>query len=290
MTRTMLHRIAADPRHYQIAVLATLLLYGMTVVGLQITADRVALILGTTLLTQAVCTRIWKLPAFDARSPFISGLSLSLFLRTTSPWLAVLGAALSILSKFAIRRHGKHVFNPTNFGIAALLLITDRVWVSSGQWGSTAIVGYAMAGLGGLVVYRAARSDVTYAFLASYAAIQFGRALWLGDPWTIPIHQLQSGTLLIFSFHMISDPRTTPDSRAGRILFAALVAAGAGFIQFVLFKSNGPIWSLICFSPLVPLIDRLLPSTRHHWPKLPAAPSALDVPAVLVPLHRKEGY
>jgi Na+-transporting NADH:ubiquinone oxidoreductase subunit NqrB len=270
--RGALRDLARDPRHYQIAVLSTLLIFGMTVVGLQITPGRAALILAATLSTQMMCTRIWKLPAFDGRSPLISGLSLSLFLRTGSPWFAALGGALAILSKFTIRREGKHVFNPTNFAIAALLLITDRVWVSSGQWGSTAIVGYAMAGLGGLVVYRAARSDVTLAFLASYAAILFGRALWLGDPWTIPMHQLQSGTLLIFTFHMISDPRTTPDSRRGRILFAALVAAGAGFIQFVLFKSNGPIWSLLFFSPLVPLIDRFLPGTRHHWPKPASRP------------------
>ena len=78
------------------------------------------------------------------------------------------------------------------------------------------------------MVNRAARSDVTYAFLAFYLAILFGRALWLGQPLAIPLHQLGSGGFLIFTFFMISDPRTTPDSRAGRILFALLVALGAG--------------------------------------------------------------
>src|SRR5438093_507354 len=71
--------------------------------------------------------------------------------------------------------------------------------------------------------------------------------------------------LLLFTFFMISDPRTTPSSRAGRILFAALVAAGAAFVQFRLFRTNGLLWSLALASPLVPLIDRLLPGERHEW-------------------------
>jgi hypothetical protein len=70
----------------------------------------------------------------------------------------------------------------------------------------------------------------------------------------------------LFSFFMISDPRTTPDSRAGRLVFAALVAAGAAFVPFVLYRTNGLLWSLALLSPLVPLIDRLLPGRRHAWP------------------------
>jgi hypothetical protein len=65
---------------------------------------------------------------------------------------------------------------------------------------------------------------------------------------TIPIHRLQNGALLIFAFFMISDPRTTPDRAAGRVLFALLVALGAAFVQFRLFRTNGLLWSL-AFSP-----------------------------------------
>ncbi|MCA9727435.1 MAG: RnfABCDGE type electron transport complex subunit D, partial [Candidatus Eisenbacteria bacterium] len=265
MNRTF-HRLKTDPRHYQIGVLAFLLLYGITALNLPVSLDRVGLILGTALLTQWICTRVWKLPAFDPRSPLISGLSLCLLLRTQSPTLAIAGAIIAIASKFAIRRGGKHVFNPTNLALVVLILLTDRAWVSPGQWGSAAYLGFAIAGLGGLVVYRAERSDVTYAFLASYAAILFGRALWLGDPWTIPLHQLQSGALLLFAFYMISDPRTTPDSRPGRFVYAALVATGAGIVHFALFKPNGLLWSLVCCAPLVPVIDRLLPGKQYRWP------------------------
>ncbi len=76
---------------------------------------------------------------------------------------------------------------------------------------------------------------MTIAFLASWVGLLFARAAWLGDPWAIPLHQLQSGAMLLFAFFMISDPKTTPDSRPGRLLFAFLVAAGAYYVQFKLF-------------------------------------------------------
>jgi Na+-translocating ferredoxin:NAD+ oxidoreductase RnfD subunit len=122
-----------------------------------------------------------------------------------------------------------------------------------------------MVCLGGLVVNRAARSDVTLAFIASYLTLVFARSFYVGEPVAIPLHRLQSGALLLFTFFMISDPRTTPNSRAGRVLFGALVAAGAWYIQFRLFRTNGLLWSLAGMSVLVPLIDRLLPGTRYDW-------------------------
>src|SRR5262249_30300388 len=88
---------------------------------------------------------------------------------------------------------------------------------------------------------------------------------------TIPLHRLESGALVLFAFFMISDPKTTPDSRAGRILFAALAAAGAWVVQFKLFRTNGLLWSLAVVSLAVPLIDRLLPGPRYAWTGQPAA-------------------
>ncbi|HEX7181599.1 MAG TPA: RnfABCDGE type electron transport complex subunit D [Thermoanaerobaculia bacterium] len=270
-----------DPRLYQIAVLTSLLVYGVTRLDLEVRLPFALAMLGTVLLTQYACTRLWKLPAFDPRSALISGLSLCLLLRTNFLLLAVLAAVMTIAEKFVLRWQGKHVFNPTNFGIVAMMLaIGGQVWVSPGQWGSAAFFSFLIACLGGLVVNRAARSDVTYAFLAFYLALLFGRALWLGQPTAIPLHQLGSGAFLIFTFFMISDPKTTPDSRAGRVLFALLVALGAGYVHFVLYRPNGLILSLFFLSPLVPLIDRLLPGTRYAWERR-TAPTPATATALL---------
>jgi Na+-transporting NADH:ubiquinone oxidoreductase subunit NqrB len=253
-----------DPRLYQILALSGLLAYGLLFLDLEVRPGRAALILAAALATQYACTRAWRLPAFDPKSALISGLSLCLLLRTNLATLAILGAVLAVASKFLLRVRGKHLFNPTNFAVVALLL-GGQAWVSPGQWGSAAFFGFLLACLGGLVVNRAARSDVTVAFLVAYGGVVIGRSLWLGEPLAIPLHRLENGALLIFAFFMISDPRTTPDSRAGRILFAVIVALGAAYVQFRLFRTNGLLWSLAAFSLLVPVLDRLLPGERHRW-------------------------
>lgn len=255
----------SDPRYYQITILSTLLIYGIFWLDFEVEPLHVLIIISTALLTQFFATLLFNLPRFDYRSPLISSLSLCLLLRTNILLLISITAAITILSKFIFRWKNKHIFNPTTFGLVTMMLLTGQVWVSPGQWGNAAFFGFLMACFGGMVINRAARSDVTIAFLFFYLIILFGRALWLGDPLTIPWHQLENGALLLFTFFMISDPKTTPDSRAGRILFAFLVASGAGFVYFWLYRTNGIFWSLAFFAPFVPLIDWLLPGKRYQW-------------------------
>jgi len=272
-----------DPRLYQIACLAGLLAYGVAALGFEMGPARIGVTLAGALVAQAVCGRLAGVPRFDPRSALISGLSLCLLLRTDSLAIAVAASAVTIASKFVLRVRGKHVFNPTNFGVVVMIALCDRAWASAGQWGTGGFFAFLMACLGGLVAHRAWRSDVAWAFLAAHLSFLFGRAAWLGDPLEIPLHALQSGALLLFTFFMISDPRTTPDAREARIAFGVLVAAGAYYVQFRLFRTNGLLWSLFCLSPLVPLLDRLLPGDRYLWPAPSTGASRKgDVDATLV--------
>src|SRR5881628_2397668 len=265
-----------DPRLYQIATLAGLLGYGIWWLDLEVQPQTAVTIVLSALVTQLVCTRLAGRGPFDPRSALISGLSLCLLMRTGVPSLAVLAAITAIASKFTPRIRDKHVFNPTNFALVAMLLFAQDVWVSPGQWGSGIVFAFLLASAGALVVNRAARADVTLAFLACYAGLLIGRSLWLGEPLAIPLHRLENGALVLFSFFMISDPRTTPDSRLGRVLFAALVALGAYTVQFWLFRTNGLLWSLAVCSLSVPLIDRFLPGPRFRWPAATAHPGGKE--------------
>ncbi len=255
-----------DPRWFQISALSALLIYGICRLDFDIAPTHAAATLGAVLLTQFVGTRWARLPAFDPKSALISGLSLCLLLRTDSLALAAIAGVVTITGKFLLRVNGKHLFNPTNFGLVATMLATrGAVWVSPGQWGNAAFFAFLLVCAGGLVVMRAARSDVTLVFIASYLVLILGRSLWLGEPLAIPLHRLENGALLLFTFFMISDPRTTPDSRTGRILFAILVAWGAWYVQFRMFRTNGLLWSLAAFSLGTPLLDLLLPGARYRW-------------------------
>ncbi len=123
---------------------------------------------------------------------------------------------------------------------------------------------------------------MTYAFLGFHVAIVIGRTLWLGDPLDIALHQLQGGGLVLFAFFMISDPKTTPDSRAGRVVFALLVALGAAYVQYGLFRPNGLLWSLVVTAMTVPLINRWLPGHRYTWSSSSARQTKSDASAVVM--------
>ena len=267
---------ALDPRDLQIAALASLLAWGQWQLGFAVPPVGIAVTLGAALLTQAIASRVTRLPApaapvwgvslpFEPRSALISALSLCLLLRSAAPQWNALAAIVAIGSKFLVRAGGKHVLKPTNGAIVILLAIGAPVWVSAGQWGQTALLAVIVAGAGLIVVTRAARADVTLAFLAAWGAVLFGRAAWLGQPWAAPQHQLANGATMLFAFFMISDPRSTPDSRAGRIVLAMLVAVGAGAVQFLLYRTNGLLWSLSVCTLAVPLIDKWLPGSRYQW-------------------------
>ncbi len=200
--------------------------------------------------------------------------------------MAVAAAVVAIASKFVVQVGKKHIFNPTNGAIVLMLLVTPAAWLSPGQWGSVAFFAFLMACLGGLVAYRALRSDVALAFIVVYAALMFGRSLYLGEPMTIPMRRLESGGLLLFTFFMISDPRTTPDHPIARVLFGALVAYVAWYIQFRLFRTNGVIWSLALCSPLVPVLDRLLPGRRFSWTDAAVLPLLRRTPSPALALER----
>ena len=221
--------------------------------------------IASALATQAACARWFGLPGLDLRSPLITGLSLSLLLRADTAWLFALAGVIAIGSKFLLRLNGKHIFNPAGFAIVVLLFAAPGVWISPGQWGTNIWFAALLTFLAILVLQAARRSDIAIFFLGSHATLLFVRARWLGDPAAIPLHQLQSGALLIFTFFMISDPRTSPDSRLGRFLFALAVALLAHWLAFFLQMRPALYVALIVLAPSVFLLDAVLPGRRFAW-------------------------
>lgn len=262
-----------DPRYYQIAVLSILVSYGILALDFGIRLENAVAIVVTALLVQFAATRAAGLPRFDPLSPLITSLSLTLLLRTDLVAAAAIAACIAISSKFLVRIRGKHVFNPANVAIVTLIVSSDHAWVSSGQWGSAAIGAFALACLGFIVLTRARRAETTIGFLGCFALLLIGRALWLGDPLVIPVHQLQNGALLVFAFFMISDPKTTPDTAIGRFLYSVLVACVAFAIQFGLHQPHAPIYALVTTAPLVPVIDYLFRGTTYRWTRVATAPA-----------------
>jgi Na+-transporting NADH:ubiquinone oxidoreductase subunit NqrB len=260
-------RFLIDPRHYQIIILSGLIWLGVMSYGISFPLWHPIACIGSALVTQFLGDKALG-RRFDIRSPLISSLSLTLLLRTGSIWLSVLAGILAIGSKYLIRTRSKHIFNPANFAIVIIAVLFSGAWVSPGQWGTAPLLAVLLAGLGVVVTTRAKSLDLTAGFLLSYAALIFGRALWLGDPLSIPTHQLQSGAVLLFAFFMISDPMTAPNVRRARLCYSALVALVGFILQFYYHISGGVIYALVLSAPFVPLFDLVFKGRVYQWPTL----------------------
>lgn len=255
----------SDARHFQIAALSSLLLFNFFGIDFGAKPLYCAPAIAAALLTQIVCARLSGSPKIDLRSPLITGLSLSLLLRANAAWLPALAGVLAIASKFVFRIDGRHIFNPAGFAIVLLLAVTNGIWISPGQWGTSLWLASLLIFLAILVLQAAERSDVALFFLGAHTALLVARAFWLGDPLVIPLHQMQSGSLLIFAFFMISDPKTTPDARAARLVFAVAVAALGHYLTFYMQMRPALYVALMALSPVTPLLNRFIPAKKFEW-------------------------
>jgi enediyne biosynthesis protein E5 len=261
--------VPRDPRILQIAFLGTFLFLGMESLDFQVPPWMPPALLATALATQWLCDWLFQRPPSGYLSPLISALGLSLLLRTDTWWVPPLAAVLAIASKYLIRVRGKHVFNPTNFGLTVAMLATAHAWCSPGQWGERGILWAWIFALGLAVAHRSFRTDVSLAFLGAWVLLKGARVLVLGQPVAVLLHQLSVGSLILFTFFMISDPKTTPDRRVARVGFGVAVAGLAFFLQHQLWVMNSPVWALLLLSPLVPAVDWLWPAPRFQWPNGP---------------------
>jgi Na+-transporting NADH:ubiquinone oxidoreductase subunit NqrB len=179
---------------------------------------------------------------------------------------------VAILSKFLLRVGDKHVFNPANVGIAAVLLLTQDAWVSPGQWGDEQWYALLFLGAGGLVLQKVGRWDTSVAFLGSYALLEAIRNAWLGWPWDVWSHRLMSGSLLLFALFMVTDPRTIPNSRTGRIVWAMAIAFVTFIFRNFFFISTAVFWALLLLAPLTIVVDALWPAPPFKWSRPEADP------------------
>ncbi len=254
-----------DARHFQLLAQGVLLVCIVAWLDFSPPLSACLLLVSGALVTQAAGSYLYALPRLEVRSALVTGLSLALLLRADVWWIYLLAGALAIGSKFVVRIGGRHLYNPSNFAIVSLLLFSDHVWISPGQWGGSLWMVALITLLCCQVLQRVSRLDIALYFLGIDAVLLSGRALWLGDPWSIPIHQLQNGNLLLFSFFMITDPKTTPMSWQGRLVYALMIAALSYWLTFSEHLRPALLYALAALSPTVLLIDYVLPASQFAW-------------------------
>jgi len=265
--------LRVDPRAFQVIFQAIFLSYGILTLNWTPDWSHYIITISGCLLFQYSAESIkagkWQLMTdFDrwGFSVLISAMSLCLLLKSNHWQTATLAAFLTVSSKYFFRIGRKHIFNPSAFGIIATIFLTNDAWLSPGQWGSDAVIFFTVVSLGIIVVTRVQKLDVSLAFLITFVALLYWRQVYvLGWPMDYFIHSISTGSLLLFSFFMISDPRTSPDHSIARVLWAVLIAVVSFYLAAFKWKYNTPLWVLVAAAPLVPMLDSLFKAKRFSW-------------------------
>ncbi|MDZ8087581.1 MAG: RnfABCDGE type electron transport complex subunit D [Nostoc sp. DedQUE12b] len=277
-----------DIRDYQILFLSLFLVLGIGTRDWTLRPELIGVAIATCLVTQWVLsfTGHWSLANNiddlaasrrvgqmtnnkkqmpNLRSALITSLGLSLLLRADHWTTMAIAAVLAIASKFIFQVGDKHFFNPANFGIISALILTPDAWVSPGQWGEEWWYGLLFLGTGGMILQRIGRWDTTAAFLGSYSLLEAIRNFWLGWTWDVYWHRLMSGSLLLFALFMITDPRSIPNSRIGRVVWAVCIAGLTFILRNYFFVSTAVFWALFALAPLSILLDVFWLAPRFAW-------------------------
>ncbi|MEL6674859.1 MAG: RnfABCDGE type electron transport complex subunit D [Bacteroidota bacterium] len=264
--RTGLQSFFKDARHFQIFYLGGFLIFGLLALDWQVNLAGYLVLLGTGLGVQAIGIKLTGKSWNSLKSALITCLGLCLLLKANSLWTLSFTAAVAIGSKFLIRSKGKHIFNPANFGIILAILLTGDAWVSPGQWGNHIILLFMMGAAGLIVLLKVGRLDTSLSFLLSFGALLFcEQILYKGWPLDHFFHTLTSGTLLLFTFFMITDPVTTPNAPKARIIWGIAVGTLTYILTLWFYVFDAPIWALIIISPLTVWLDRHFPYQRFQW-------------------------
>ncbi|WP_041933505.1 RnfABCDGE type electron transport complex subunit D [Gloeothece verrucosa] len=280
-----------DARDYQILFLSLFLFLGLSSRDWTVRIDLMLVVISSCLLTQVLLSFLvnsatdkieiyspinspqnllfqrFNWMDFPWRSALITGLGLCLLLRANNYQTMALAGCLAIASKFLFRFRGKHFFNPANFGIIAALIFTPDAWVSPGQWGTDWWYLLLFLGAGGIVLKKVGRWDTSAAFLLAYVALEIIRNAWLGWSWDVLLHQLTSGSLLLFALFMLTDPRSIPNATASRLIWAVTVAVLTFILQHFFYLTTAIFWALFILSPLTLLLDYLWSAPRFTWQK-----------------------
>jgi hypothetical protein len=268
-----------DSRFAPPVFITLILLVGNLSFGILESYTRTLLAIATSMAGEMILGRIflkkWPHPA----SAYITGISVGILLRSPAYWTYALCAALSITSKYALRFRNRHIWNPSNFGICAMLfLASDSVAGLSIQWGNNFASLVVIWILGSLILWRARRFHITATYVVSFIALSFLRAWITGDPWQAEISPITGPMYQLFIFFMITDPKTTVRSRAGQCIVAFAIALVEFFMRLGS-SVYAPLYALFWVGPAALFIEMWMDGRRAR-----ATPSAaMAAPQTVLP-------
>jgi hypothetical protein len=244
-----------DNRYLPPLLITSILLTAHLSFGILEGWERTALAIVTAIAAEMIMGRltygVWPHPA----SAYISGISAGILVRSPFLWPYFLTSLISITSKYVLRFNGRHLWNPTNFGVSAVVFLAPAtVAVLSVQWGNVVAPMAVIWVLGSVIVWRVGRLHVSATYVLSFLLFSFFRAWWTGSPWVANVAPITGPMYQLFVFFMVTDPKTTVKSVTGQCVVVFLVAA----VETVLRLNEvvyAPFYALFIVGPIALLVE-----------------------------------
>jgi hypothetical protein len=244
-----------DPRLLPPLLITTILITAHLSFGILEGYSRTGVAIIVAIATELVLGRAaygaWPHPA----SAYISGISVGILVRSPFLWPYALTSFISILTKYSLRYKGRHLWNPSNFGVSAMLLLApDTVTLLSIQWGNAIAPMLVIWLLGSVIVWRVGRLHISATYAASFLLLGFVRAAVTGVPWVTAVAPITGPMYQLFTFFMVTDPKTTVRSKRGQIIVVIIVA----LVEMILRLANviyAPFYALFLVGPVAMVIE-----------------------------------
>jgi Na+-transporting NADH:ubiquinone oxidoreductase subunit NqrB len=251
-------------RYLSPLLITCVLLVGQLSYGILESYTRTLLAIATSLVAELILGRLYLGKWPNLSSAYISGISVGILVRSPAFWPYALCALISIMSKYVLRVHGRHIWNPSNFGIAVLfVLASGTVAGLSIQWGNFVWPMLVIWVLGSSIIWRLKRFHISATYVVSFLAFALLRSAITGNPWQAEVSPITGPMYQLFIFFMITDPKTTVRSKTGQCMVAFLVAA----VEMVLRLHQvvyAPFYALFLVGPTAMLFEMWMDSRRER--------------------------
>ena len=253
-------RFNLDNRFIPPVFITCILLAGQLSFGMLESYQKTLLAIVASIATELALSRIFAGKWPHLASSYITGISVGILIRSPAFWPYALCSMISITSKYVLRVRGRHIWNPSNFGICVMLFLAYETVASlSIQWGNYLLPLVVIWALGFVIVWRLRRFHITATYVVSFVAFAFLRSAVTGHPWAAEIAPITGPMYQLFIFFMITDPKTTVRTRRGQCAVAFAVA----LVEMILRLAqvvHAPYYALFMVGPTANLVEIYLTS------------------------------
>jgi len=246
-----------DPRILVAAAQTLWMILGQTTYYFNRDPVQLAAALGTAVVLDFLLILVILRRVTVPLSAYLTGLSIGILLESYDWRVFAVASAWGISSKYLIRDSKRHFFNPSNFGLVTMLLLCPfAATIAPGsQWGADYRVALVIVGLGLMMMKRLRRLDLALAWMSGYVLLGLARMALGQGGLVFALGPMTGAEFALFTFVMLPDPKASPPSRRGRIIWGLSIAVVDGIMRYLEIRYS-MFFSLFIHTAMLPVV---------HW-------------------------